>query len=95
MNENPGRGVFIALEGGEGTGKSTQGRLLADALRTRFGICVTTTREPGGTPGAEAIRELLLQPPGEGWSAEVPLADVDRSVAGRTEGLSEGDLFEG
>jgi len=63
------RGCFIAFEGGEGAGKSTQARLLADALRAR-GIRVLLTREPGGTPGAEAIRNLLLDPPGEGWSAE-------------------------
>lgn len=63
------KGRFIALEGGEGTGKSTQSALLAEALRAR-GIQVDTTREPGGTPGAEAIRGLLLDPPGEGWGAE-------------------------
>ena len=62
-------GMFIALEGGEGMGKSTQCRLLADALMER-GIEVDLTREPGGTPGAEAIRSLLLDPPGEGWGAE-------------------------
>ena len=62
------RGKFIAFEGGEGTGKSTQARLLADALADR-GIDVVLTREPGGTPGAEAIRSLLLDPPGEGWNA--------------------------
>lgn len=60
----PGR--FIAFEGGEGVGKSTQVRLLAEALETR-GIACVLTREPGGTPGAEAIRELLLHPPGDGW----------------------------
>ena len=62
------RGRFIALEGGEGTGKSTQSKLLAEALEGR-GIAVELTREPGGTPGAEAIRALLLDPPGEGWRA--------------------------
>ncbi|WFL77074.1 dTMP kinase [Altererythrobacter arenosus] len=63
------RGKFIAFEGGEGAGKSTQARLLVDALRER-GLTVDLTREPGGTPGAEAIRSLLLDPPGEGWGAE-------------------------
>ena len=63
------RGRFIALEGGEGSGKSTQARLLADALAAR-GLAVELTREPGGTPGAEAIRALLLDPPGEGWGAQ-------------------------
>lgn len=54
------RGRFIALEGGEGAGKSTQSRLLADALAGR-GVEVVLTREPGGTPLAEAIRALLLK----------------------------------
>lgn len=63
------RGKFIALEGGEGTGKSTQSRLLAQWLE-RQGLEVVLTREPGGTPGAEAIRQLLLHPPGEGWGAK-------------------------
>jgi len=66
------RGRFITLEGGEGAGKSTQAHLLAEALRAR-GLEVLLTREPGGTLGAEAIRALLLDPPGEsagGWSRE-------------------------
>jgi dTMP kinase len=53
------RGRFITLEGGEGAGKSTQIRLLAEALRAR-GLEVVTTREPGGSPGAEAVRGLLV-----------------------------------
>lgn len=52
-------GRFITLEGGEGVGKSTQIARLADAIRGR-GREVVTTREPGGTPGAELIRELLM-----------------------------------
>lgn len=55
-----GRGRFITFEGGEGTGKSTQCRRLADWLEGR-GITVLATREPGGTPAAEAIRTLLLE----------------------------------
>lgn len=53
------RGRFITFEGGEGAGKSTQVRALAERLRA-FGLEVVTTREPGGSPHAEAIRELLL-----------------------------------
>lgn len=78
----PGR--FIALEGGEGAGKSTQARLLADTLRKR-GLEVVVTREPGGTPGAEAIRTLLLEgvagDDGAGWNprAEALLFAAARS----------------
>lgn len=57
---------FISLEGGEGVGKSTQARRLADALRQR-GQDVLLTREPGGSPGAEVIRTLLLQGEGDRW----------------------------
>jgi dTMP kinase len=53
------RGHFITFEGGEGVGKSTQVRLLATSLEQR-GIDVVVTREPGGSPGAEALREVLL-----------------------------------
>lgn len=63
------RGRFIALEGGEGMGKSTQARLLVEALAGR-GLEVEATREPGGTPGAETIRKLLLDPPPGGWTIE-------------------------
>jgi dTMP kinase len=61
------RGRFITLEGGEGVGKSTQARGLADWL-SRGGREVVVTREPGGTPGAEAIRELLINGALERWS---------------------------
>ena len=53
------RGRFITFEGGEGTGKSTQAAKLAERLRA-FGLGVVDTREPGGSPGAEAIRHVLL-----------------------------------
>lgn len=70
----PGKpGLFVAFEGGEGAGKSTQVALLAEALRAR-GWDVVCTREPGGTPTAEAIREVLLRP-------------TDEPMAGRCEVL--------
>jgi dTMP kinase len=59
-------GYFITLEGGEGGGKSTQAKLLAEAL-TAQGRAVTLTREPGGSPGAEAIRALLVQGEANRW----------------------------
>ena len=62
------RGRFISLEGGEGVGKSTQVKALAWALEDR-GIPVLVTREPGGSGGAEAIRELLLTGDEERWGA--------------------------
>jgi dTMP kinase len=62
------RGRFITLEGGEGVGKSTQVKALAEALRGR-GIEVLVTREPGGSEGAEKIRELLLGGAEDQWGA--------------------------
>ena len=53
------RGKFITFEGGEGTGKSTQAGMLAQRLET-YGLAVQLTREPGGSPGAEIIRHVLL-----------------------------------
>lgn len=61
-------GRFITLEGGEGSGKSTQIRALAAALEAR-GVDVVTTREPGGSPGAEAIRTLLMEGAEDRWNA--------------------------
>ncbi|MDV3257202.1 MAG: dTMP kinase [Sphingomonas sp.] len=74
------RGRFISLEGGEGVGKSTQIEGLAEALRGR-GLTVLVTREPGGSPGAEAIRDLLLQGDEARWSprAEALLFAAARS----------------
>ena len=65
MNE---RGKFISLEGGEGAGKSTQVQALAAALRER-GIELLITREPGGSEGAERIRDLLLGGADDRWTA--------------------------
>jgi dTMP kinase len=62
-------GKFISLEGGEGVGKSTQVRALSSALMAR-GLDVVTTREPGGSEGAERIRELLLTGDEDRWGAK-------------------------
>jgi dTMP kinase len=74
------RGFFITLEGGEGAGKSTQARRLAEALR-ESGREIVLTREPGGTAGAEAIRGLLLDPATE----LTPLADTLLHFAARAD----------
>ncbi len=65
-------GLFITFEGIDGSGKSTQCRLLADALRDA-GREVVLTREPGGSPGAEEIRRLVLEGDPDRWSAETEL----------------------
>jgi dTMP kinase len=57
-----GQGKFITLEGGEGVGKTTLARALVARLSAR-GLSVVQTREPGGSPGAEALRKLVLNPP--------------------------------
>ena len=62
------RGYFITLEGGEGAGKSTQAALLSERLK-QTGHSVVQTREPGGTPGAEKIRSLLVEGDTDRWSA--------------------------
>ena len=66
------RAKFITFEGGEGAGKSTQLRLLASGLQ-QARIEVEVTREPGGTPGAEAIRELLVRGEVARW---IPLTEA-------------------
>ena len=73
-------GRFITLEGGEGGGKSTQARRLADGLAAR-GLPVLLTREPGGAPGAEVLRNLLLGG-SVSWSAA---AETMLHFAARTE----------
>ena len=64
--------MFLSFEGIDGSGKSTQGRLLAEALRSR-GLAVTLTREPGGSPGAEEIRRLVLTGDPDRWSPETEI----------------------
>jgi dTMP kinase len=78
-------GRFITLEGGEGVGKTTQLHALAEALRAR-GIEVVTTREPGGSEGAEAIRRLLLEGGEDRWSAP---AEALLFAAARTDHLDK------
>lgn len=78
------RGRFITLEGGEGTGKSTLQAALRDRLAGE-GLNVVLTREPGGTPKAEAIRALVLTPPG--GKAFSPLAETLLMNAARSEHL--------
>ena len=75
------RGRFITLEGGEGVGKSTQVKALAQALRN-CGIDLVVTREPGGSEAAEKIRELLLTGDEERWS---PQAEALLFAAARTD----------
>lgn len=66
------RGGFISFEGIDGSGKSTQARLLAKHLQEQ-GRSVVLTREPGGSPGAEEIRKLVLEGPPDRWSAETEI----------------------
>ncbi|MBM2321374.1 MULTISPECIES: dTMP kinase [Marivita] len=65
-------GLFVSFEGIDGSGKSTQARTLADRLRAQ-GVDVVHTREPGGSPGAEEIRALVLQGDPDRWSAETEI----------------------
>ena len=77
------RGRFITFEGGEGTGKSTQARRLAERL-SASGLKVVTTREPGGSLGAEAIRRLVLEGEADRWS---PTAETLLMYAARADHL--------
>jgi dTMP kinase len=72
---------FVTFEGGEGAGKSTQIRLLADWL-TAQGVAVTITREPGGAPGAELIRDIVLKGATDRWA---PMSEALLMTAARTE----------
>ena len=78
------KGRFITLEGGEGAGKSTQIRLLQDALENA-GNKVLCTREPGGSPGGEAIRDLLVK----GNTDWEPLTEALLNYAARHEHLEK------
>jgi len=82
--DSPARGRFITLEGGEGTGKSTLQTVLRDRLAEQ-GVEIVLTREPGGTPRAEAVRNLVLTPPG--GQAFSPLAEALLMNAARSEHL--------
>ncbi len=75
------RGRFITFEGGEGTGKSTQARLLASYL-AQSGLDVVQTREPGGSPSAEEIRTILVTGAADRWS---PIAETLLFYAARIE----------
>ena len=77
------RARFLTFEGGEGAGKSVQAKRLASALTER-GISVTLTREPGGTPGAEEIRALLVQGAHGRWT---PLTELMLFAAARSDHL--------
>ncbi len=66
------RGLFLTFEGIDGSGKSTQARMLGDTLRD-MGHEVVLTREPGGSEGAEEIRSLVLQGDPDRWSAETEI----------------------
>ena len=79
------RGRFISLEGGEGVGKSTQLDALAEALIGR-GLTVLVTREPGGSPGAEAIRNLLLEGDETRWN---PRAEALLFAAARSDHIEK------
>jgi len=78
-------GTFVTFEGGEGTGKSTQLKLLAATFATR-GIPFIQTREPGGTPEAEALRALLVNGEPGRWTAE---AEALLNYAARASHLQE------
>jgi dTMP kinase len=94
MNANAKRGRFITLEGGEGSGKSTQAARVAAWLRERDRE-VVITREPGGTPLAEAVRELVLRNWGEGVAAPTELLLMFAARSAHVRGLVEPALARG
>ena len=78
-------GRFITLEGGEGTGKSTQAKRLAERL-SAAGLEAVLTREPGGSEGAEALRRLLLEGDADRWS---PVSETLLMYAARRDHLEK------
>ena len=87
-------GTFISFEGIDGSGKSTQARMLADHLR-RIGYDPVLTREPGGSPGAEEIRALVLQGDPDRWSAETEILLFTAARRDHLERLIQPALTEG
>lgn len=87
-------GTFISFEGIDGSGKSTQARMLADHLRG-LGHDTVLTREPGGSPGAEEIRALVLQGDPDRWSAETELLLFTAARRDHLERLIRPALAEG
>ncbi len=88
------RGRFITLEGGEGAGKSTQARVLAERLE-KTGLAVTVTREPGGSSGGEEIRRLLVEGAVDRWT---PMSEALLHYAARVDHVArliEPDLADG
>jgi dTMP kinase len=87
-------GRFISFEGGEGAGKSTQLRLLADRLRAH-GVEVVITREPGGTEGADAIRALILTGHADRWGVRAEALLMNAARADHVERLIRPSLARG
>ncbi|TRW17990.1 dTMP kinase [Glacieibacterium frigidum] len=87
-------GKFITLEGGEGAGKSTQALRLAERLRGQ-GITVVTTREPGGSEGAEAVRALFVDGAPDRWSVAAEACLINAARADHVERLIRPALERG
>lgn len=84
-DRHPGRGLFVVLEGPDGSGKSLQARLLAERLRQR-GLAVTLSREPGGTVMGEQVRQIVNDP---APTLRGPKADVMLYTAARAQHVDE------
>lgn len=94
MAQGTSSGLFISFEGIDGSGKSTQAKMLAEHLRNQ-GHDVVLTREPGGSPGAEEIRALVLQGDPDRWSAETELLLFTAARRDHLERLIRPALAEG